>query len=140
VTLYRKFLPTHLFAAVALYTLALFSGAIPAQAASVSSQAQVPTTHILAIGKLTGVLTPLQRKAIMPQEVRDTVNLALAGKIDQWWSMQDRTGVIFLLNVTSPDEANAMLATLPLGKAGLMRFTLIPVGPLGPLRILTDDH
>ncbi|GBR40004.1 hypothetical protein AA101099_1916 [Neoasaia chiangmaiensis NBRC 101099] len=137
-TLYRKFLSTQVLAAVALYTF--FTGTIPAQAASVSSQAQVPTTHILAIGKLTGTATPSQRKAIMPQEVRDTVNLALAGKIDQWWAMQDRTGVIFLLNVTSPDEANAMLSKLPLGKAGLMRFTLIPVGPLSPLRILTDNH
>ena len=31
--------------------------------------------------------------AILPDEVRDTVNLYLDGKIDQWHSLQDRPGV-----------------------------------------------
>jgi hypothetical protein len=64
----------------------------------------VPTTKILAIGRLVAPLTPEQRKAILPREVPDTVRLFLAGKIDQWWSRQDGKGPVFLMNVTSVEE------------------------------------
>jgi hypothetical protein len=36
----------------------------------------------------------------LPNEVRETVNLYLDGKIDQWYSLQDRRGVLFILNAT----------------------------------------
>jgi hypothetical protein len=96
----------------------------------------VPTTHILAIGHLTAAATPETRAGIMPSEVRDTVRLYLAGKIDQWYVRQDTPGVVFLMNVTSTAEAHDLLEKLPLGKAHLMEFELIPLGPLSPLNIL----
>jgi hypothetical protein len=68
--------------------------------------------------------------------VRETVNLYLEGKIDQWFSLQGRSGVAFILNVTDPDVARAMLEKLPLGQAHLMSFELIPLAPLNPLRQL----
>jgi hypothetical protein len=64
----------------------------------------VPTTKVLAIGRLQAPLTTEQRKAVMPQEVPDTVNMYLDGKIDQWWSRQDGKGPVFLLNVSTLNE------------------------------------
>jgi hypothetical protein len=94
-----------------------------------------PTTKILAIGTINPVD---QAKAfeILANEVRETVNLYLDGKIDQWYSLQDRRGVVFILNVTDPAVAHEMLEKLPLGQAHLMSFELIPLGPLNPLRRL----
>jgi hypothetical protein len=99
----------------------------------------VPTTKVLAIGTASAALTAEQRKTIMPNEVRDTVRLFLAGKIDQWWSRQDGNGVVFLVNVSTVEEAHALLEKLPLGQAKLIDFTLIPAGPLKPLSILLGD-
>jgi len=72
----------------------------------------------------------------LPKEVRETVDLYLEGKIDQWFSLQGPGGVAFILNVTNPDAAHAMLEKLPLGRAHLMSFEPIPLAPLNPLRQL----
>jgi hypothetical protein len=107
-----------------------------AQSASTSAPTSTPTTRILAIGTLNPGVDPAKALAILPNEVRDTVSLYLDGKIDQWYSLQDRRGVVFILNVTDPAAAHDMLEKLPLGQAHLMSFELIPIGPLNPLRQL----
>jgi hypothetical protein len=96
-----------------------------------------PTTRILAIGTLNPGVDPAAARAILPREVRETVQLYLDGKIDQWFSLQGRSGVAFILNVTDPTQAHAMLERLPLGQAHLMSFELIPLAPLNPLRQLS---
>jgi len=100
----------------------------------------VPTTRILAIGSLTAPLTPEERKTIMPREVRETVELYLNGKIDQWWFRSDFKGVVFLMNLGSSELAHEMLEELPLGVAKRMNFELIPLGPLFPLRMLLGEE
>ena len=95
-----------------------------------------PTTKLLAIGTINPGVDPAKVFAILPNEVRDTVDLYLNGKIDQWYSQQERRGVVFILNVTDPTAARDMLEKLPLGQAHLMSFELIPIGPLNPLRQL----
>ena len=95
-----------------------------------------PTTKILAIGTINPGVDPAKVFAILPNEVRDTVDLYLDGKIDQWYSQQERGGVVFILNVTDPAAARDVLEKLPLGQAHLMSFELIPIGPLNPLRQL----
>src|SRR4029077_2090168 len=65
----------------------------------------VPTKKILAIGQFTKPPTPEQIKEIFRKEVPATLRLYLAGKIDQWWIRQTQTGPVFLLNVTSLEEA-----------------------------------
>jgi hypothetical protein len=95
-----------------------------------------PTTKILAIGTINPGVDQAKVLAILPNEVRDTVDLYLDGKIDQWYSLQDRPGVAFILNVTDVTAAHEMLEKLPLGQAHLMSFELIPLGPLNPLRRL----
>jgi hypothetical protein len=99
----------------------------------------VPTTKILAIGQLTKVPTPEQIEKLFPQEVPATLRLYLAGKIDQWWIRQTQTGPVFLLNVTSLEEARALMEKLPLGQAGLMKHEFIELGPLTPLHLLLTD-
>ncbi len=98
----------------------------------------VPTIRVLAIGHLTPNATPDAMRATMPSEVADTVRLYLAGKIDSWYSRQDKPGVVFVLNVTEAEQAHEMLENLPLGVKGLMEFDLIPLGPLAPLGILAE--
>ena len=44
--------------------------------------------------------------------------------------------VAFIINVTDPAVAHEMLEKLPPGKAHMMSFELIPIGPLNPLRFL----
>jgi hypothetical protein len=74
----------------------------------------VPTTRMLAIGRLTEAGKSAARFPIIPSEVRETIRLHLTGKIDQWFP-------------------------LPLGQAGMMAFELIPLGPLKPLAVLLDE-
>lgn len=117
--------------AAALATLSLPGGS-PAQPANPPT----PTTRILAIGTVNPGVDPAAVRSILPKEVRETVELYLDGKIDQWFSLQGRSGVVFILNATDPAAARAMLEKLPLGQAHLMSFELIPLAPLNPLRQL----
>ncbi|MCE4224086.1 hypothetical protein HCU64_10015 [Methylobacterium sp. C25] len=97
----------------------------------------VPTTKILAIGTVDPGADIAKIREILPTEVKETVGLYLDGKIDQWYSLQGRAGVVFMLNVTDTAAAHEMLAKLPLGQAHLMSFELIPLAPLNPLRRLS---
>jgi hypothetical protein len=101
--------------------------------------AKTLTTKVLAIGTWTAKAPPESRPAIMPSEARDTMRLMLAGKIDQWFAKIDGSGAVFLMNVTDPAEAHALLEKLPLGQANMMTFQLIPVGPLWPLGLLLGE-
>lgn len=123
--------------AIAIALASIIPGVVAAQDTSVKPP--VPTTKLLAIGSVTSPLTPEERATILPKEVRGTINLYLQGKIDQWWFRTDGKGVVFLLNVTSVDEAHEMLEKLPLGVAKRMTFEFIPLGPLFPLRLLAGD-
>ncbi|RQR30282.1 hypothetical protein DIE23_20305 [Burkholderia sp. Bp9143] len=97
-----------------------------------------PTTKILAIGTFPPGTDMQHVQTILPTEVRETAQLYLDGKIDQWYSLQDQAGVAFILNVTDVGQAHQMLEELPLGKAHLMTFTLLPIGPLKPLSKLLN--
>ena len=97
-----------------------------------------PTTKILAIGTFPPGTDMKLVQHILPTEVRETAQLYLDGKIDQWYSLEDRAGVAFILNVRDVNQAHEMLEALPLGKAHLMTFSLLPIGPLNPLRQLLN--
>lgn len=121
-----------------LYLSLLVGGtsAIAQTPTALPGMATVPTTKVLAIGSLTGKGTPADATGMMSQEVPATVRLYLAGKIDSWYVRKDTRGVVFLMNVTTIEEAHELLEKLPLGVAGLMKFDLIPIGPLSPLNYL----
>jgi hypothetical protein len=87
---------------------------------SMSQTTPMPTTKILAIGTFPPGTDMQLVQHILPTEVRETAQLYLEGKIDQWYSLQDRAGVAFILNVMDVNQAHEMLEALPLGKAHLM--------------------
>ncbi|MET0677223.1 MAG: hypothetical protein ABW175_15605 [Bradyrhizobium sp.] len=132
---------TTLAAAFGLAVLLGVAGAAPAHAdeSVPSSSLTVPTTRLLAIGTFTAKGTPERWKPLLAAEVRDTVRLYLAGKIDQWYLKQDQSGVVFMMNVTEPKEALELLGRFPFGQAGLMEFQIIQLGPIAPLRVLLTD-
>jgi hypothetical protein len=117
-------------------SLLLIPIALEAQTPKSSPLPPTPTNRILAIGRFNAPPTPDQFKLLASQEVPDTLRLYLAGKIDQWYSIQNDNGVVFILNASSVEEAQTMLEALPLGQAKLMTFQLIPLGPLSPLALL----
>ena len=104
--------------------------------ATPSSLPSPKTTEVMVI--ITGKqgVNREQIMKIIPTEIRATVKLYLDGKIRQWYSKGDGRGVIFLLDVKSVDEAQAIMDTLPLSQENLMDHEYIPVGPLLPLAIL----
>ena len=52
---------------------------------------------------------------------------------------QAQLGPVFLLNVTSVEEARVLMEELPLGQAGLMKHEFIELGPLTPLHLLLSE-
>jgi hypothetical protein len=79
---------------------------------------------------------PQQIMAVIPDEIRATVQLYLQGKIREWYSRGDGKGIVFLVEAKSEDEARTIMETLPLAKEQLTDEQYIPVGPLMPLKAL----
>ena len=94
------------------------------------------TTEVMVILTAKQGVDRQQIMKVMPSEIRATVKLYLDGKIRQWYSKGDGRGVIFLLDVKTVDEAQAIMDALPLSKENLMDHEYIPVGPLLPLALL----
>jgi hypothetical protein len=90
---------------------------------------------VMAIGTLKP-LTPEQRTMYLPKEVPATLQIYLDGKMEQFWLRDKEAGVIFLMTVDSVEEADTILKALPLGRANLLTFELMPIGPLSPLGML----
>lgn len=127
------------FRTVMLVALMPLAFGVFSEASAEQQLPKVPTTKIIAIGSLTPKATPAAVSAVMQDEVRETVKLNLAGKIEQWNVRTDQSGVVFVLNLTDVNEARDMFAKLPLDKGGLMTFEFIPVGPLSPLALLLNQ-
>jgi hypothetical protein len=122
-------------------TLALTGGSLMTH--QTSAQAQTPAQ--VAAPAVTGVLVNLTVKAgipreqvmaVLPAEIRATVQLYLGGKVREWYSRGDGRGVVLILNTKDVAEAEAIMDGLPLGQAHLMDHDYIPIGPLQPLGLL----
>jgi hypothetical protein len=101
------------------------------------AQATSPTTTgVMVILTVKAGVTREQVMAVMPAEIRQTVQLYLNGTIREWYSRADGRGAVFLLDTKDVAEANAIMDGLPLGKQNLMDHEYIAVGPLLPLRLL----
>ncbi len=125
----------HALAALILAAASLLSAQAPP-----SPLPPVPTTRVLAIGRIVPGGDFSKVRPVLRNEVPDTVRLYLAGKIDQWYTLKNANGVVFILNVTSVEEAHTLLDKLPLGQAHLMQFELMPLGPLSPLNLLLQSQ
>lgn len=98
------------------------------------------TTKVLAIGRFTEKATNASKRLpVMLKEVPATLQLYLKGDIEQWFIKPDLSGPVFIMNVSTKEEAHDLLEELPLGLEGMMDFELIPLGPLTPLRLLLID-
>jgi hypothetical protein len=101
------------------------------------AQAALPTTTgVMVILTVKSGITREQVMAVMPAEIRETVQLYLNGKIREWYSRGDGRGVVLLLDTKDVAEAHAVMEALPLAKQNLMDHEYIAVGPLLPLRLL----
>ncbi|WP_245326648.1 hypothetical protein [Bradyrhizobium sacchari] len=100
------------------------------------SQTASPTIAILVILTVKPGITREQVMAIMPDEVRQTVQLYLNGMVREWYSRSDGRGAVFLLNVKDVAEGHAIMDGLPLARQDLVDHEYIAVGPLMPLRLL----
>jgi hypothetical protein len=95
-----------------------------------------PTTAVMVILTAKAGVTREEVMAVMPAEVRHTVQLYLNGKIRDWYSRADGRGAVFLLNTGDVGEAHAIMEGLPLAKQALIDHEYIAIGPLLPLRLL----
>jgi hypothetical protein len=104
------------------------------------TQTSAPTaTGVFALLKAKPGVTRERVMAIMPAEIRATVQLYLDGKIREWYSRDDGRGGVFLLNTRDVAEAKSIMETLPLAKEDMLDHEYIPVGPLMPLRLLMGN-
>ena len=94
------------------------------------------TTGVMVMLTVKAGVTGEQVMAVMPTEIRQTLQLYLNGKIREWYSRGDGRGVVFLLDTKDIAEAQAIMEGLPLAKQNLMDHEYIAVGPLLPLRLL----
>jgi hypothetical protein len=95
------------------------------------------TTGVMVILTVKTGVSREQVMAVMPTEIRQTVQLYLSGTIREWFSRADGRGAVFLLDAKDVSEAHAIMEDLPLAKQNLMDHEYIAVGPLFPLRLLT---
>lgn len=123
----------------AVLTLALTLTGVTAM--TEPSVAQAPalsptTTGIMVILTAKAGITREQIMAVMPDEIRQTVQLYLTGKVREWYSRSDGRGAVFLLDARNDAEAHAIMDVLPLARQDLIDHEYIAVGPLMPLRLL----
>ena len=123
--------------AVFALTLTLIGATSMTNSAAAQTQAFSPaTTGVIVILTVKSGVTREQVKAVMPAEIRATVQLYLNGKIREWYSRGDGRGVVLLLDTGDVAEARTIMDDLPLGKEHLMDHEYIAVGPLMPLALL----
>jgi hypothetical protein len=117
--------------------------AVSAETNSSVAQAQAvspTTTGVLVILTAKAGVKREQIMAVMPTEIRETVQLYLNGKIREWYSRGDGRGAVFLLDTKDVAEAHAIMEGLPLAKESLLDHEYIAVGPLFPLRLLMANR
>lgn len=120
-------------------TLALTLTGMTAMTDPTQAQAQAPspaTTGVMVILTVKASITREQIMAVMPDEVRQTVQLYLSGKVREWYSRSDGRGAVFLLDAKDDAEAHAIMNALPLARQELVDHEYVAVGPLMPLRLL----
>jgi len=118
-------------------TLTLIGATSMTNSSVAQAQAFSPTTTgvIVILTAKAGVARE-QVMAVMPAEIRETVQLYLNGKIREWYSRGDGRGAVFLLDTRDVAEAQAIMEGLPLAKGNVIDHEYIAVGPLLPLRLL----
>lgn len=83
---------------------------------------------ILALEKeVTGVKDEEFTLTILKAEARRAWDLYQAGEIRELYFRQDRQEAVLMLECENMEKAKSILATLPLVKAGLIAFDVMPL-------------
>lgn len=137
-TVIRKTRPIEAIRSVVLALALTLTGVVSVTHPSVAqAQAISPTTTgVMIILTVKEGVTRDQVMAVMPAEIKQTVQLYLNGKVREWYSRADGRGAVFLLDARDVAEAHAVMDGLPLAKQNLVDHEYIAVGPLMPLRLL----
>jgi hypothetical protein len=123
--------------AVFAFTLTLIGATSIINSSAARAETFSPAaTGVIVILTVKASVTREQVTAVMPAEIRATVQLYLNGKIREWYSRGDGRGVVFLLNTRDVAEAQTIMEGLPLGTENLLDHEYIAVGPLLPLGLL----
>ncbi len=118
-------------------TLTLIGATCMTHPSLAQAQAASPTTTgVVVIITVKAGVTREQVMAVMPAEIRQTVQLYLNGKIREWYSRGDGRGAVFLLDSRDVAEAQTIMEGLPLAKQDIVDHEYIAVGPLMPLGLL----
>lgn len=105
------------------------------------TQASTSTsTGVFALLRPKPGVTRERVMAVMPAEIRATVQLYLEGKIREWYAQEGGRGAVFLLNTGDVAEARSIMESLPLAEENLLDHEYIAVGPLMPLRLLLGSQ
>jgi hypothetical protein len=116
--------------------LTLMGASITRSSTAQAETVSPPATGVIVLLTVKAGVAREHVMAVMPAEIRATVQLYLNGKIREWYSRGDGRGVVFLLDTRDVAEAKTIMEGLPLGKANLMDHEYIAVGPLLPLGLL----
>ena len=121
-------------------TLTLIGATCMTHPSLAQAQAASPTpTGVMVIITVKAGVTREQVMAVMPAEIRQTVQLYLNGQIREWYSRADGRGVVLLLDTRDVAEAQTIMEGLPLAKQNIVDHEYIAVGPLLPLGLLTAN-
>ncbi len=95
---------------------------------------------ILAIDRVSEDATPERIKEQFLKEINRCVQFYLADIIREMYFRQDRSGTVLVLEAPSLEEAQSLLAKMPLVAAGQVQYDCIPLGPYMPLGLLLNDE
>ena len=91
---------------------------------------------ILALDKILPGATEEKIKPLLQQEARHAWESYLKEIVREIYFRKDRPGAVLVLECASVGEARNYIDELPLVKAGLVDFELIPLGPFIPFGAL----
>lgn len=96
------------------------------------------TTKFIAIGTLA---SPGSKPApsLGLQEEQATLRLYLNGQVEQFWLREDGNGIVLLMSAGTREEVADIVRKLPYAQANVIKFDLIPVGPMMSFVRLLDD-
>jgi muconolactone delta-isomerase len=96
---------------------------------------------ILALEKeILGITDDQFTPSLLKKEARQAWELHQAGIIRDLYFRSDRNEAVLILECKDVEEAQSVLATLPLVKAGLIAFEIIPLIPYkGFARLFSEE-
>ena len=84
---------------------------------------------ILAIERDLPGVDPVAMQPLLKAEAAHVYDLLQAGVVREIYFLADRPSAVLILECANVEEAEQVLATLPLLQAGLIAFDILPLAP-----------